>query len=330
MNINQPIDPGVGANMAQVHRIFQKLKGELQKVIVGQVEVVNSILVALLTGGHVLLEGVPGTGKTLLCKTLSYAIKAQFKRIQLTPDLLPSDIVGTSVFDDKTKEFRIEKGPIFSNIVLADEINRAPAKTQSALLEAMEENQVTIEGNTFKLPEFFMVFATQNPLEFEGTYPLPEAQLDRFLMKIVVPYPAVEEENQILQNYEAGFRAKHFEDVGLEKVASLNDILECRKVVGRVTTQKSLIGYINSIVRKTRDVPTISVGAGPRAGIALLLTSKALALISGREYVIPDDIKQMVQPVLRHRIILSPESEIEGHSPDTALMSIVEEIRVPR
>jgi MoxR-like ATPase len=314
----------------KVKEIFSKIRSEISKVIIGQEETVNLMLAALLVKGHILLEGVPGTAKTLTVKTAAAIMGAGFRRIQMTPDLMPSDVLGTTIFDAKAGAFHVHKGPIFSDLVLVDEINRAPAKTQSALLECMEERQVTIEGNRFSLSPIFTVLATQNPLEYEGTYPLPEAQLDRFLFKAVIDYPSVEAEKHILTKFEEGFRADSIEKVGLQKVASLEEILECRESIGVVQTKEPVRDYVAQIVRDTRSWADIMVGGGVRASIGLLLSSKAVALLDGRDFVTPDDVKQMVLPVLRHRIILKPEAEIEGLSADDVLNAVLARVKVPR
>lgn len=314
----------------KVKEIFGKIKDEIRKAIVGQNDVIDLILAALLCRGHVLLEGVPGTAKTLTIRCLAYCIKANFQRIQMTPDLMPSDIIGTNVFDQKTSSFYVHKGPIFSDIILVDEINRAPAKTQSALLESMEERQVTIEGNKFKLSPIFMVLATQNPLEFEGTYPLPEAQLDRFLFKILINYPSQVEENKILEKFESGFRSDRLEEIGIVQVAEPQDIIQSQELLTKVTTKPTIINYITQIVRTTREHPSIYLGAGVRASIGVLLASKAVALLEGRDYVIPDDVKKVVVPTLRHRIFLKPELELEGVTTDSVLSNILNQIKVPR
>ncbi|MDP7422509.1 MAG: MoxR family ATPase [bacterium] len=317
-------------DIAKVKETSNRLKTEVKKVIVGQDEVIDLILQAMLIRGHILLEGVPGTAKTLTVKTLAHSIGIGFRRLQMTPDLMPSDIVGTNIYDMKTCAFKVQKGPIFTDFVLADEINRAPAKTQSAMLECMEERQVTIEGTRFALSPIFMVLATMNPLEYEGTYPLPEAQLDRFIFKILVPYPDTREENSILDRFEEGFRADEFKKVGIERVTDTDEILQCQEGIRLVKTKDSIIEYITDIVRSTRSWKDLLVGGGPRASIGLLLSSKAVALMDGRDYVTPDDVKKMVYPVLRHRIILKPEAEIEGISPDECLDAILTQVKVPR
>ncbi len=317
-------------DLARVKEIFLQLRAEMQKVIVGQDPVLNLILTGMLARGHILLEGVPGTAKTLTVKTLAQIIGAKFQRLQMTPDLMPSDIIGTNIFDQRTASFQVQKGPIFADLVLVDEINRAPAKTQSALLECMEERQITIEGQLFPLPSLFMVLATQNPLEYEGTYPLPEAQLDRFLFKGLVSYPEAKDENQILERYESGFRSAELKNVGLASVVSLDEMQQCQQAISLVKTKPALIEYISTIVRTTRTTNEVLVGGGVRASISLLLASKANALIDGRDFVSPDDVKLMAPPVLRHRMILKPETEIEGVTTDEILKRILNQVKVPR
>lgn len=318
------------ADFSKVQQVFAALRKELQKVIVGQDQVIDLILTALLVRGHVLLEGVPGTAKTLTVKSIARLMGLSFQRIQMTPDLMPSDVLGTTVFDARTGAFQVHKGPIFCDLVLVDEINRAPAKTQSALLECMEERQVTIEGTRFPLPRVFMVLATQNPLEYEGTYPLPEAQLDRFLFKILIDYPSAAAETTILERYESGFRADRLDDIGLQTVTSPEELVACQDTLRQIQTKQPIMEYITSIVRLTRTWSDLLVGGGIRADIAIFLASKAKALIEGREFVTPDDVKAMTPPVLRHRIILKPEAEIEGATPDQIIQSVLAQVKVPR
>ena len=310
--------------------LYQSLKAEAAKVIVGQTDVFEHVVVALFSGGHVLLEGVPGTAKTLIAKTLARLIQADYKRVQFTPDLMPSDIVGTSVFNLQSSEFSLRRGPVFTQIMLADEINRAPAKTQSALLEAMEEHQVTIEGEMNRLPEPFMVMATQNPVEYEGTYPLPEAQLDRFLLKVRVAYPPLSAESEILRRYHHGFDAHKLDDVGLKPVMTPADIAEAQATILTVKVEDGILDYIARLLDATRKSPDLILGGSPRAGIALLLTSKTYAALQGRDYVRPDDIKFLAPPVLRHRIILRPEAEVEGLDADKVILRILAKVEVPR
>lgn len=313
-----------------VKTFYEKVLVQMRKTIVGQEDVLEELFVVFLTGGHVLLEGVPGTAKTLMIKTLALTVKGDFKRIQFTPDLMPSDLLGTHVFDMKNSAFYLRKGPIFTNLLLADEVNRTPPKTQSALLEAMEERQVTIEGERLLLPSLFMVCATQNPVEYEGTFPLPEAQLDRFACKIIVQYPGRENEEKILRMYHEGFSPIDIHLAGVLPVADEAAVLECRKEVQQVVVKNEIFNYISSIIEKTRNDINISLGASPRAGVILLLTGKTYAAMKGRDYLIPDDVKRMAGPVLRHRIILKPEAEIDGLISDTVIANIINQIEVPR
>ena len=309
---------------------YATLKSEAAKVIVGQEEVFEQVLIAFLSGGHVLLEGVPGVAKTLIAKTLARLIDAGFGRIQFTADLMPSDVVGTQVFDLNKSSFYLKKGPIFTNIVLADEINRAPAKTQSALLEAMEERQVTLEGTRHPLDEPFMVLATQNPIEYEGTYPLPEAQLDRFLFKVVVTYPPEAVEREIVRRYHAGFDAHRIEATGLQAVLHPADLPALRAEAQAVTVEEGILAYITQIAAATRRSPDLILGGSPRASIASLLAAKTYAALQGKNYVTPDDVKHVILPTYRHRIILRPEAEIEGLDADAVMKRVVAGVPVPR
>jgi MoxR-like ATPase len=313
-----------------VRELAERIRGEAAKVLVGQEEPFTLLLVALLSGGHVLLEGVPGTAKTLMAKTLARLVQAEFKRVQFTPDLMPSDVIGTQVFEMGSGQFRLRKGPIFTQVLLGDEINRAPAKTQSALLEAMEERQVTIEGQRLPLPDPFFVLATQNPVEYEGTYPLPEAQLDRFLFKVLVDYAPPEVEIEVLRRYQRGFDARHLDQAGMEPVISPALLAELRAEISQVQVEDGILKYITDIAQESRRSLDLLLGASPRAGIALLLASRSYAAIQGRSYVSPDDVKYLVRPVYRHRIILKPEAEIEGLTPDTVMGRILGRIEVPR
>ena len=313
-----------------VSAVVEHLKNEVRKAIVGQDAVIEQVLVALLTEGHALIEGVPGTAKTLLVKVLARAIGAQFGRIQFTPDLMPADVTGTNIFNMATSTFTLRHGPLFTDLLLADEINRTPPKTQAALLEAMEERQVTIDGDTHKLSPMFTVLATQNPIEYEGTYPLPEAQLDRFLLKIMVDYPSAEEELRVVSNWNAGFNARRLDDLNIQPIGDLAAILNCRAQVRAVTVEEGVQRYIVSIIRATRGALNISWGASPRAAVALLLCSKALAAMRDRSFVTPDDVKEISKPVLRHRIVLRSEAEIEGATPDQVLDEVIASIEVPR
>jgi MoxR-like ATPase len=313
-----------------VNTIVERLKGEVRKAIVGQDAVIEQVLIALLVEGHALIEGVPGTAKTLLVKVLARAIGAHFGRIQFTPDLMPADLTGTNIFNMANSTFTLRHGPLFTDLLLADEINRTPPKTQAALLEAMEERQVTIDGDTHKLSPLFTVLATQNPIEYEGTYPLPEAQLDRFMLKILMSYPSADEELRVVSNWNAGFNSRRLEDLAIEPITDSAAVLECRSEVRSITVEEGIQQYIVSIVRSTRGALNISWGASPRAAVALLLCSKALAAMRGRGYVTPDDVKEIVKPVLRHRIVLRSEAEIEGVTADQVLDEVIAGVEVPR
>lgn len=308
--------------------VFTRLGSALKQFIVGQDIAVDQLLVALLADGHVLLEGVPGTAKTLLVKTLSKLIGADFGRIQLTPDMLPSDILGTSIYDLNSKTFSIKKGPVFTSLLLADEINRTAPKTQSALLEAMEERQVTIDGHSTKLSELFMVVATQNPVEFEGTYPLPEAQLDRFMLKILIGYPEGDAEYKMLSNWQKGIYVHKSAD--LQAVVSPEEILECRRRLHEVQVEDSIFSYLMQLVQKSRSISDLQLGASPRAALFWLSAAKAHALMEGRDFVTPDNIKFVAQPVLRHRLILTPESELEGVNTVQVINKLLGLVPVPR
>jgi len=317
-------------NIADLKPVFEKLRSESGKVLVGLEDPFELLVVALFSGGHVLLEGVPGTAKTLMAKTLSYMVQAQFTRVQFTPDLMPSDILGTSVFDMNTASFHLKKGPIFTQLLLADEINRAPAKTQSALLEAMEEKQVNLEGERHMLDLPFMVIATQNPIEYEGTYPLPEAQLDRFMFKVLVPYSPVEVEVEILRRYHQGFDAHNIESTGLGKVVSAKNVMDIRKLMQQVTVEDGILKYIANINAVSRRSPDLVLGASARAATHVLLASKTYAAMHGRDFVTPDDVKFVIPAVFRHRILLKPEAEIEGLNADTVIQRLLAQVEVPR
>lgn len=315
-------------DISPINTAIQEVKTELRKVIVGQEQMTDLLLVALFTNGHVLIEGVPGIAKTLTAKLLAQTLKADFSRIQFTPDLMPSDVVGTTVFNLKNSEFNFNPGPIFANVVLIDEINRAPAKTQAALFEVMEEYQVTVDGTTHPVPAPFFVIATQNPIEQEGTYKLPEAQLDRFLLKINMEYPKLEEEKAILERFSEDFSIAVKNTV--KPVFSTTKIAACRKLIEQVRIKKELLDYIASIVHHTRNHPDLFLGASPRASLAILKTSKAIAAMRGRDFVTPDDIRYMAYPVLNHRIILTPEREMEGYVVRDVINEIVKNVEVPR
>ena len=308
----------------------EHIRTELGKVIVGQDEVVEQVLVALLAEGHALVEGVPGTAKTLLVKTLARIVGADFSRIQFTPDLMPSDITGTNVFNTATASFSLRRGPVFTDILLADEINRTPPKTQAALLEAMEERQVTIDGELHQLSPLFTVFATENPIEYEGTYPLPEAQLDRFLLKVLVGYPSAEEEARIVGNWDAGFNARRLEQVDIQPLPEPDAVILCRAEVRRAHMEPGVQRYLVELTRRTREHPSVSYGASPRASVALLLCSKALASMRGRDFATPDDVRDIARPVLRHRISLRADAELEGATTDGVITDILGSVEVPR
>ena len=313
-----------------VQTVFEKIKQEAQKIIVGQEELFQLVVVSLFSGGHVLLEGVPGTAKTLIAKTLAMVVSGKFSRVQFTPDLMPSDIVGTSVYDLATNQFNLKRGPVFTNVLLADEINRSPAKTQSALLECMEERQVSIDGVRHELPLPFIVLATQNPIEYEGTYPLPEAQLDRFLFKLRVDYPGPEAETQILVNYHHGFNATRLDAVGVESVIDSASLQECQEMIQTVTVEDSIFSYIVNLAEASRKSNELVLGGSPRASIALLLASKTYAALQGRDYILPDDVKCLAPHVYRHRILLKPDAEIEGLTPDDVIDRLLAEVEIPR
>ncbi len=316
--------------MTNTKAIRDRIVAEAGRAIVDQEETIELLFVALLAGGHVLLEGVPGTAKTLMAKTLALLLRADFTRVQFTPDLMPSDILGTSVFDLSSSRFYLKQGPIFTNFLLADEINRSPAKTQAALLEAMEERQVTLDGTRYPLPDPFITIATQNPIEYEGTYPLPEAQIDRFLFKILVDYGSAEAEQEILNRYHHGFDARSLDALRLEPVLGPDDLAALRAQIRTVAVDPGVIAYITRIVRETRESRDIRLGASPRAAIALLIGSKVLAALDGRDFVLPDDVKRLALPTLRHRIVLRPEVELEGMSADMVIDHVLAAIEVPR
>lgn len=315
-------------DLTELTQKVEKIKAELALYLVGQHQLVDYLLMSLLADGHVLIEGVPGVAKTLTAKLLAKSIHANFKRIQFTPDLMPSDITGTSIYNSKTNEFEFKAGPLFTNIVLADEINRAPAKTQAALFEAMEERQITVDGKTYLLESPFMVLATQNPIEQEGTYRLPEAQLDRFLFKLVVNYPSLEEETTILQLAHTNINQTDLSKV--QAILNKEEIKTLRKTVASILVEEHLFKYIAQIVGSTRHNPSLYLGASPRASIAILNAAKACACLRGRDFVSPDDIKYVCAPVLRHRVVLTPEKEMEGVTCDTVIQQLVDKIEIPR
>lgn len=316
--------------LEQASELAQQLKTEISKAVIGQKEVIHESLIALIAGGNVLIEGVPGLGKTLLVRVLAATFSGQFNRIQFTPDLMPADITGHTLYDMDSKSFSVRKGPVFTNLLLADEINRAPAKTQSALLEVMQEKQVTIEGEAHPVPLPFMTLATQNPLEQEGTYPLPEAQLDRFLMKIYINYPDDQEESQMVAavtNHQTG---NQLNISNVEAVATPESILAMQTLATDVEADQSVIDYAVRIVRATRDWQGLNMGAGPRGSISLISAARAQAMLHARDHITPDDIKDIALPVLRHRVGLSPEMELEGYSTDQILQSILDKVEAPR
>ena len=315
---------------AQLQALYQRLREEADKVIVGLEEPFEYLVIALFTGGHVLLEGVPGTAKTLMAKTLAHLVDARFTRVQFTPDLMPSDILGTSVFDIATSKFFLKQGPIFTQILLADEINRAPAKTQSALLEAMEERQINLEGERYPLGVPFMVVATQNPIEYEGTYPLPEAQLDRFLFKVLVPYSELDTEVEVLRRYHQGFDPHDLAESGIRPLISAEHFPTIRQAINTVTVEEGILNYIAQIGLASRRSPDLTLGASTRAATHVLLSSKTYAAMQGRDYVVPDDVKFVAPAVYRHRILLKPEAEIEGLDPDSVVRNLLGSVEVPR
>lgn len=316
--------------LAHASVLAQTIKAEIGKAVIGQQQVVHESIIALLAGGNVLIEGVPGLGKTLLVRALSNTFSGQFSRIQFTPDLMPADVTGHTLYDMKNSEFNLHKGPVFTNLLLADEINRAPAKTQSALLEVMQERQVTIEGEAHPVPLPFMTLATQNPLEQEGTYPLPEAQLDRFLLKIYIEYPQEQEENLMVAAVTNKQTGDQLDLSRVAAVASPEDILEMQKLASEVEVDQSVIDYAVRIVRATRKWQGLSIGAGPRGSISLIRAARAQALLNNRDHITPDDIKDIALPVLRHRVGLAPEMELEGYSTDQIILSILEKTEAPR
>jgi MoxR-like ATPase len=306
------------------------LRTEVGKAVVGQDAVVTGLVIALLCRGHVLLEGVPGTAKTLLVRTLAAALDVHSARIQFTPDLMPGDVTGSLVYDARTAEFTFRPGPVFTNLLLADEINRTPPKTQASLLEAMEERQVSVEGQPRRLPEPFLVAATQNPVEYEGTYPLPEAQLDRFLLKLTVPLPERDDEYAVLARHLAGFDPQDLAAAGVRPVATVADLDAARASVARVTLSPEVMAYVVDVVRATRTVPSLRLGVSPRGVLALARTARAWAFLAGRDYVTPDDVKALARPALRHRVQLHPAAELEGVTPDAVLDGILASVPVPR
>jgi MoxR-like ATPase len=316
--------------LALFHEHTSRLKAGLRRVFFGQDDVLDQLLATLYAGGHVLLEGVPGLGKTLLAKSLARLFDTDFQRIQFTPDLMPSDIIGTEVFQLVSQAFQLRRGPVFTTILLADEINRAPPKTQAALLEVMEERSVSLGSQTYSLPPLFTVVATQNPIEYEGTYPLPEAQIDRFMCKILLNYPSASEELAILEAYDHGHDLHRAAQSDLTPVTNPDEVLATRRDLVGIQTTPQVLRYLSEVVRATRSFPQIQVGASPRAAVHLLLMSKTLAAMDGREFVTPDDVKKAAPAVLRHRLILTPEAQVAAETPDRVLMRALAQVEVPR
>ncbi len=316
-------------NVELIERV-ERLRDAVGQAFIGQAEVLDQILVALLAGGHVLIEGVPGLGKTLLVRALAQALELDYARVQFTPDLMPSDVSGHAVYDPKTESFKIRRGAVFTHLLLADEINRAPAKTQSALLEVMQEGQVTIEGRAFPLTPPFLTLATQNPVEQEGTYPLPEAQLDRFLLKVLIDYPQLEDEKRMVAAITAGRSASDFDLSQVPRVMNGADVVALQQAVAAITVDPQVIDYAVRIVAATRKWPGIALGAGPRGSLALVRAARAQAVLAGRDFVTPDDVREIARPALRHRIALAPELQIEGQSADDALTALLAKVEAPR
>lgn len=322
----EPVDP----RMARVNRLFEKLMAEIHKVYVGQDELVLGSLVALFSGGHVLIESVPGLGKTLFVRTLGKVLGCKTGRIQFTADLMPSDITGSPVFDMKTQEFRFRPGPVFTQFLLADEINRSPAKTHAALLEIMQEYRVTVDNVSHRLERPFLVLATQNPIESEGTYNLPEAQLDRFMFKMKIDYPTEREEASILEMHSLQIDLDRRMEEDLQTITGPEEIREVTEICGQVRISQELVNYINKLVRGSREWPQLHMGASPRAGIALMQGARTLAAFHGRDYAVPDDVVEIALPVLRHRVVLTAEAEVEGHDVDETLQALIQAVEVPR
>jgi MoxR-like ATPase len=317
-------------DVATIRETADKLRGEIHKVVVGQDRVIDLLLVSLLSEGHVLLEGVPGTAKTLLARSFAACLSLDFNRIQFTPDLMPGDVIGTNLFNFQSNQFVLTKGPIFTQLLLADEINRTPPKTQAALLQAMQERMVTIDGATHDLGDGYMVIATQNPIEQEGTYPLPEAQLDRFLFKVIVEYPSRDDERAIVARHGHRTAMPKINEFNLERIADLDTLVAFRRVVEGIRLADELVDYIVDLVRTTRERPTLLFGGSPRAANMLATAARAYATLQGRDYVIPDDVKSLAVPALRHRVVLAPGAEIEGSSAESVVKSIVQELPAPR
>ncbi|WP_405830387.1 AAA family ATPase [Streptomyces sp. NBC_00105] len=325
-----PATESTAATADSARASLEALRTEIGKAVVGQDSAVTGLVVALLCRGHVLLEGVPGVAKTLLVRALAASLELDTKRVQFTPDLMPSDVTGSLVYDARTAEFSFQNGPVFTNLLLADEINRTPPKTQSSLLEAMEERQVTVDGTPRKLPEPFLVAATMNPVEYEGTYPLPEAQLDRFLLKLTVPLPSREDEIGVLTRHAAGFNPRDLHAAGIRPVAGPAELEAAREAVAKVSVSPEIAGYVVDICRATRESPSLTLGVSPRGATALLATARAWAWLTGRDYVTPDDVKALSLPTLRHRVQLRPEAEMEGVTADAVITAILSHVPVPR
>jgi MoxR-like ATPase len=323
-----PTGSPIQEELNQLNERVSRIKGEISKLVVGQEKTIDLILAGIFTGGHVLLEGVPGIAKTLTAKLVAKALSVDFSRIQFTPDLMPTDVVGTSVFNVKTSEFSFSRGPVFANLVLVDEINRAPAKTQSALFEVMEERQITVDGTTYQLEFPFLIIATQNPIEQEGTYRLPEAQLDRFLFRIKLNYPDLAQETEILKRFRNDFTMKLMSTV--QAVLTKSDIKHCQEIIEKIHIKDEIISYIAQVVTSTRDHTDLSLGASPRASLSIMRAAKAIAAMNGRDFVTPDDIKYVAYPVLNHRIILTAEREMEGVESEDIIKEITERIEIPR
>jgi MoxR-like ATPase len=316
--------------LSEVKRLFESIVEQIGKVVIGQQELVEGVVLALLAEGSVLIEGPPGLGKTLLVNVLSKTVSCQFRRVQFTPDLMPSDLTGHSIYDMKQQAFSFNPGPVFTNILLTDEINRSPPKTQSALLEVMQERQVSVDGKTHILQRPFLVIATQNPIEHEGTYPLPEAQVDRFMFKLLVDYPPPADEVEILQHYASGKDPRHLSDFDLQAVLNAQDVLTIQEAVKQVIVEPKILKYIVDILDAARKWGSISIGPSPRAGVNMLLAGRTMAASRGRDFVIPDDIKELAPWILRHRLRLRPEAELEGSTPDEIIRAILESVEAPR
>ena len=324
-----PLSPPALTGQSLVERV-DAVRDAVGRAFIGQPDVLDQILIALLAGGHVLIEGVPGLGKTLLVRALAQALELDYGRVQFTPDLMPSDVSGHAVYDPKSESFKIRRGPVFTNLLLADEINRAPAKTQSALLEVMQEGQVTIEGKSFALTPPFLALATQNPVEQEGTYPLPEAQLDRFLLKVLIDYPQLEDEKRMVDAITTGRSAADFDLSQVPRVLTAAEVVALQQATAAITVDPEVIDYAVRIVAATRQWPGIALGAGPRGSIALVRAARAQAVLAGRDFVTPDDVRDIAKPALRHRIALAPELQIEGQSADDALTALLAKVEAPR